>query len=45
MGLRVGQLLTTIAIGSGISFGYCLYFLFCPRKERIIKELYEKTKI
>lgn len=45
MGLRVGQLLSTFSAGSGISLGYCLYLLFWPRKERIIKELYEKTKI
>ena len=45
MGLRVGQLLNTFSTGAGLSFGYCLYLIFWPRKERIIKELYEKTKI
>ena len=43
-GLRVGQLLNIFTAAAGISFGYCLYLLFWPRKERIIKELYEKDK-
>ena len=45
IGTRVGQALNSFAIGSGISIGYCLYLLFWARKERIILELYEKTKI
>ncbi|MDH5444373.1 MAG: hypothetical protein OEY52_02385 [Gammaproteobacteria bacterium] len=45
IGTRVGQSLNSFAIGSGISIGYCLYLLFWARKERIILELYEKTKI
>jgi len=44
MGMRIGQLVNTFATAAGLSMGYCLYLLFWPRKERIIKELYEKTK-
>jgi hypothetical protein len=45
VGLRAGQTLNSFATASGISLGYCLYLLFWSRKERIIKELYGKTKI
>lgn len=45
IGLRAGQTINSLATVSGLSLGYCLYLLFWPRKERIIKELYEKTKI
>lgn len=45
MGLRIGQTLNALASASGLSLGYCLYLLFWSRKERIIKDLYEKAKI
>ena len=45
LGFRVGQQLNMLATTSGITLGYCMYLLFWSRKERIIKELYEKTKI
>ena len=45
MGLRVGQMINFWSMASGISLGYCIYFLFGARKELLIKELYEKEKI
>ncbi|MBW9267885.1 MAG: hypothetical protein K1563_19345 [Candidatus Thiodiazotropha sp. (ex. Lucinisca nassula)] len=45
MGLRIGLLLNTFATASGISIGYCFYLLFWSRKERIFKELHDKTRI
>jgi len=45
MGMRIGQLVNTFATAAGLSIGYCLYLLFWSRKERIIKELYEKEKM
>jgi hypothetical protein len=45
LGLRVGHLPNTIATGAGLSLGHCLYLLFSSRKERIIKELYEKARL
>jgi len=44
MGMRVGQLLNSLAFCSGLSLGYCLNLLFGARKERIICDLYEKSK-
>ena len=45
MGLRVSQIFNSFATASGISLAYCIHLLFGPRKERLIKEFYEKAKI
>jgi len=44
-GYQMGGAVNAFAISAGLALGYCLKMLFWSRKERIIKELYEKTEI
>ncbi len=44
-GVEIGVLLGSISIVSGSLFAYALHLVFGSRKERIIIELYRKTKI
>jgi|SRR5690625_1483829 len=45
LGMRVGMVLYSSAIVSGLLLGYCLYLLFGAKRERIIAELYKNSKI
>ncbi len=45
IGIRIGFILSSFVTATGVSLGCAIYQYFGSRKERIIYELYEKTKI
>lgn len=44
LGVKAGSSMSFLAVSTGASFGYSLYFLLGARRERIIMELYDKSK-